>query len=84
MQVCDFGKNVTSTPATGDDTVTIADLAMFLEFDSKDPHAGNPACAAYHAIDAAYSYERTGGAMDFYDGCWMSFADGSTIQIEIE
>jgi hypothetical protein len=84
MQICEFEGNVSSTPAVGDTSVTIADLAMFLHFDLNDAEMKKTSVPimAYNAlIDEYGAFEKTGGAFDYYEGCWMQFSDGSVIRI---
>jgi hypothetical protein len=86
MQICNMPiYKVTSTPATGDTSVTTADLAMFLEFDENDP-AFNPMPSilvmAYNALEDEYgAFERADGSLTFLGGGQMTFKDGSTIHI---
>jgi hypothetical protein len=85
MQIIDFKSRAVSTPAGGDTSVTIADLAMFLTFDEGDASVYQTSLPviAYEALEDEYgAFEKVGGASDFYDGCWMKFTDGSTIRIE--
>jgi hypothetical protein len=75
---------VESIPAAGDTSTTIADLAMFVEFDMKDAKRYDTSvpCIAYEALEDEYgAFEKTAGNADYYDGAWMTFKDGSTIRI---
>ena len=67
-----------------DDTVSIADLAKFVEFDPNLARRYNTAvhCIAYDALlDAYRNHEFVDGDNDYYDGFWMKFADGSEIRV---
>lgn len=79
-----FGNKVESIPAEGDNSVTIADLAKFVEFNTLDAgkYSTSFAVIAYEALEDEYGpFEKTAGEADYYDGCWMTFKDGSTIRI---
>lgn len=87
MQIYDFGKNVSSTPAEGDTSTTIADLAMFLYFDPIDVELCQTSTPiiAYNALEDEYgAFEKVAGWFDFYEGCWMKFSDGSAIRITVD
>ena len=87
MQICEFGKNVSSTPAEGDTSVTIADLAMWIHFDPSDAELSQTSVPviAYNALEDEYgAFEKKDGWFDFYEGCWMKFSDGSAIRITVD
>jgi hypothetical protein len=76
--------NVTVIPADGDTTATIADLAQFTTFDNEDVQRFDtvPHAVAFDALEDEYgAFEKSDGAVDFYDGAWMRFKDGSMITI---
>ena len=78
------GFTVTSTPAEGDTSVTIADLAMFVTFDPADAATYDTSVPviAYDALEDEYgAFEKAAGEADYYDGAWMRFTDGSMIEI---
>lgn len=84
MQIADLGNKVSIVPAEGDTSTTIADLAQFVEFDSNNVRRFDTsiACVAFHALEEEYSnHEMVAGEADYYEGVWMTFADGSTIRI---
>lgn len=65
-----------------DASVSIADLAQFVEFcpaSAREKGAAEHA-AAYDALCAEYGWEKVDGSEDFYDGFWVEFRDGSKIQ----
>lgn len=79
-----FKTRVRVTPADGDTSVTIADLAMNVDFNTRDASKYDTRmhCIAYAALEEYYGdFEFEKGNNDYYDGCWMTFKDGSTIRI---
>ncbi len=62
-----------------DEHTSIADLAQFVTFDPKDGEYEHG--AAYHALVEEYgNREATAHELDYYDGWYLSFADGSSIR----
>jgi len=79
-----FGNKIVITPAEGDTSITIADLARFVEFDvdAAQRYDTKDHCIAFDALADEYgNFEMAAGATDYYDGCWMKFTDGSMIKI---
>jgi len=84
LTVQDFcGNRLEIVPAEGDTTVTIADLAQFVTFDSQAARAkGDPEHkAAYHALRDHYAkHEMQAGGYHPETGFWVVFKDGSSIR----
>ena len=79
-----FGTLATAVAADGDTSVTIADLAMFTEFNDGDigRYSTAPHMIAFDALEEEYGpFEKADGQCTQQNGCWMSFKDGSTIRI---
>lgn len=79
-----FGTRAQVIPAAGDNSVTIADLAMNVDFDPRDARRYDTAMhsIAYDALLEEYAnHEFERGSNDYYDGAWMTFKDGSTIRV---
>jgi len=86
MQLCDCGYiTVTVKNLDNDNTVSIADLAKFVEFNPADAarYKTSVPVIAYDALEDEYGpFEKVGGDADYYDGAWMEFKDGSMIFID--
>lgn len=84
MLIESLGSKVTVTPAEGDTSVTIADLARYIDFDPAEAVRLDTTLAivAYNALDEYYGkFEKVSGECDYYDGVKMTFGDGSSISI---
>ena len=81
MQIEDLNPTITNP----DSTVSIADLAKFVEFDPNDArkYSTSVACIAFDALHAEYgNHEMVSGEADYYDGMYIEFADGSTLEVD--
>jgi len=78
MKVKDIANryHLVSTPAPGDGTVTIADLAKYTKMEG---HLGQHHSGAFHAIIDEWKYELVEAHNDFYDGFTIDFKDGSNL-----
>lgn len=84
MKISELGSRVTIVPAPGDVSVTIADLAMLVEFDPGDAsrYSTSVAAIAYEALEDEYgAFEKDAGEVDYSGVTWMRFKDGSTLRI---
>lgn len=88
MKICEIGESrIIVTPAEGDTSTTIADLAVFTAFDPEEAskYGTSIAAIAYEALEDEYgAFEKLAGGYTPTAGgygAWMTFKDMSRIEI---
>jgi len=88
IKIAELGNaQVKVSKTENDNTVSIADLAMYVEFDPDNAKRYDTSIpvVAYEALEDEYgAFEKVDGGCDYYIGAWMSFKDGSEIIIRNE
>jgi len=83
-KIADYFKpnRITLKREAGDLSTTIAELAVFTEFEVPHPRDTDAACAAISTIASHMAYETVQHELDYHGSSWITFRDGSGISIE--